>query len=300
VKLPLKPLDSKHLVLLLKVVVFVFLALVGETVFGLFFWQLMEPRLFLVSALSVFAAAAVANALAMRIWERGNLLDVGFAWNSASVRNLLLGLAGGIVAALVTIFGPVLESAADVVRTAPSIEWGSVAFVLVVLVFGAIGEEMLFHGYGFQVLLGTLGPVATILPVSILFAWAHANNPDFSTLALVNTALWGLLFGFAFWRSGDLWLPIGLHLGWNWTLPLCGSNLSGFTMNVTGFAIRWRPGYERWSGGEYGPEASVVNTGVLVALFLWLILKAPVRRQTPFLLRERWDEIGWPQPPSAE
>jgi len=296
VKLP----DSRHLVVLLKVVVFVFLGVVGEFAFGQLFWQLMEPRFFLVAALSVFAAAAVANTLAMRIWERGNLLDIGFAWNAAAVRNLVLGLAGGIVSAIVVIYGPVLEGAAEVVRSGPSAEAGSIVFVLVVLVFGAIGEEMLFHGYGFQVLMGALGPVATILPVSIVFAWAHGGNPDVTTLALLNTALWGLLFGVAFWRSGDLWLPIGLHLGWNWALPLCGANLSGFTMNVTGYAIRWRPGYERWSGGAYGPEGSLVNTGVLVALFLWLILKAPVKRQTPFLLRERWDDIGWPWQPSGE
>jgi len=261
---------------------------------------LMEPRIFLVAALSVFAAAAVANALAMRIWGRGSLLDIGFAWNSAAVRNLLVGLGGGIVSAIVVIFGPVLEGAADVVKTGPPIEVGSVVFMLVVLVFGAIGEEMLFHGYGFQVLMGALGPVATILPVSVVFAWAHAGNLNVSPLALVNTGLWGLVFGFAFWRSGDLWLPIGVHLGWNWTLPLSGANLSGFTMNVTGYAVRWRAGTERWSGGAYGPEASVVNTGVLVVLFLWLILKAPVRRQTPFLLRERWDDIGWPESPSGE
>jgi membrane protease YdiL (CAAX protease family) len=291
-----KLLGSGHLIVLLKVVVFAFLALAGQFAFGQFFWALMEPRIFLVAALSVFAAAAVANALALRIWERANLLDIGFAWNAASVGNLLVGLGGGIASAMVTIFGPVLEGAADVVREGPSAEAGSVVFVLVVLVFGAIGEEMLFHGYGFQVLMGALGPVATILPVSLVFAWAHAGNLNVTTLALGNTALWGLVFGFAFWRSGDLWLPIGLHLGWNWTLPLCGANLSGFTMNVTGYAVRWRPGYERWSGGAYGPEGGLVNTGVLVVLFLWLILKAPVKRQTPFLLRDRWDDIGWPQP----
>jgi membrane protease YdiL (CAAX protease family) len=296
VKLP----GSQHLVVLLKVGIFAFLAIAGEILFGQLLWQLMEPRSLLVSALAVFAAAGVANALAMRIWEQGNLLDIGFAWNSAAVRNLLVGLGGGIAAAIVVIFGPVLEGAADVVSTGQPIEWSSVAFVLVVLVFGAIGEEMLFHGYAFQVLMGALGPVATILPVSVLFAWAHANNLHITTLALVNTCLWGVLFGVAFWRSGDLWLPIGLHLGWNWALPLAGVNLSGFTMSVTGIAVHWRPGYERWSGGAYGPEASWVNTGVLVALFVWLILKAPVRRQVPHLLRERWEEIGWPGEPAGE
>jgi hypothetical protein len=38
-----------------------------------------------------------------------------------------------------------------------------------------------------------------------------------------------------------------------------------------------------------------LTTGVLVVLLLWRLLKAPVRRQTPYLLRERWDEIGGPE-----
>ena len=41
------------------------------------------------------------------------------------------------------------------------------------LIFGAVGEEMLFHGYGFQLLVGKIGVYATILPVSILFAKAQ-------------------------------------------------------------------------------------------------------------------------------
>jgi membrane protease YdiL (CAAX protease family) len=286
----LRHLDPKILNIVLRVGVFVFLAIVGQAVFGWLLWQVLEPRIFVVSAMATFAAAGAANALAMRIWENGNLLDVGFAWNAAAVRNLLLGLAGGIVAALVVVFGPVLEGMAEMAKTQRPLEWGNVVFVLVVLLFGAIGEEMLFHGYGFQVLMGVLGPFATILPVSFLFAIAHGGNLNVTTLALVNTGLWGLVFGFAFWRSGDLWLPIGLHMGWNWVLPLAGANLSGFTMNVTGYALQWRPGYERWSGGAYGPEASPLNTIVLVVLFLWLVLKAPVRRQTPYLLREKWDE----------
>jgi membrane protease YdiL (CAAX protease family) len=171
---------------------------------------------------------------------------------------------------------------------------------MTLLVFGAIGEEMLFHGYAFQVLMGALGPFATILPVSILFGAAHIWNLGVTPLALVNTAAWGLLFGVAFWRSGDLWLPIGLHLGWNWILPLFGANLSGFTMSVTGYVMRWRPGYDRINGGAYGPEASPLTSVALVLLFVWLIWKAPVRRQTPYLLRERWDEIGGPEDPAKE
>jgi uncharacterized protein len=290
-------LNPKLLNVALKVGVFVFLAIVGLFLFG----NLLSVFGYLVaSALSVFAAAGVANALAMRIWEDGNLIGIGFPWNAAAIRNLLLGLAGGIGSALVVLLGPVVESAAELQRAPGQGDWASALFVLALLVFGAIGEEMLFHGYAFQVLMGVLGPFATILPVSVLFAAMHRGNMNVTTLALVNTALWGVVFGVAFWRSGDLWLPIGLHLGWNWMLPLFGSNLSGFTMNVTGYVMRWRPGQEWLSGGAYGPEASPLTTAVLVVLFLWLVWKAPVRRQTPFLLRDRWDEIGGPEEPVKE
>ena len=78
-------------------------------------------------------------------------------------------------------------------------------------------------------------------------------------------------------RSRDLWLPIGLHLGWNFTLPFFGVNLSGLRMRVTGYEMSWTAG-PLWSGGEYGPEASVLTSFVvlLLAAYLW---KAPIRRQ---------------------
>jgi hypothetical protein len=74
-----------------------------------------------------------------------------------------------------------------------------------------------------------------------------------------------------------LWLPIGLHFGWNFTLPLFGATLSGLKMKVTGYEMSWTAG-SLWSGGEYGPEASVLTSVMLVALFVYL-RTAPIRRQ---------------------
>ena len=98
-----------------------------------------------------------------------------------------------------------------------------------------------------------------------------------STAGLVNTGAFGLLFGYAYLRSHDLWLPVGLHMGWNFTLPLFGVNLSGLRMKVTGHELSWTAG-ELWSGGEYGPEASLLTSVVMIALFAYL-WKIPVRRQ---------------------
>jgi hypothetical protein len=270
----------------LRVGFFAFLAVAGMLLFGqALLWIGGSAWYLLASVFSVFGAAVMANALAVRTYEHGRLTDVGFAWNAAARCNLGLGLGGGIGGAVLVLGVPLVAGAAELSRT-PS-GGASVLFVFVLLLFGAAGEEMLFHGYGFQVLLAVLGPWATILPTSVLFAWAHSSNLSASPLALANTAAWGALLGWAFWRSGDLWLPIGLHVGWNWMLPLAGANLSGFTINVTGYAIRWKLP-PLWSGGAYGPEGGLLTSAVLVVLFfcLW---KAPVRRQRPLLLAARWE-----------
>jgi len=170
-----------------------------------------------------------------------------------------------------------------------SMHWSSLVFLSVVLLFGAIGEELLFRGYGFQILVRAIGPFATILPVSVLFGFAHAENLSFGTLPFLNTVLWGVLLGWAFIRSGDLWLPIGLHFGWNWALPLMGVNLSGFTMSVTGYTMHWSLGV-LWTGGNYGPEGGLFTTAIVVVLFYYLH-KAPIRHQTAFLLQERASDL---------
>jgi len=123
-----------------------------------------------------------------------------------------------------------------------------------------------------------------VLPFGVLFGLAHASNPGITPLGLFNTMAWGVLLGYAFVRSGDLWLPIGLHFGWNWALPLFGTGLSGFTMELTGYALHWRIGAV-WSGGDYGPEGGILTSMVVLplALYLW---KAPIRRQRAFLLRD--------------
>jgi len=266
----------------LRVGLYVLVVFAGMFVFG---WGLSALGGYLVAAaVGEFLAATVANTLAMRIFERASLADIGLGWTPASVRNLLIGLAGGTGAACLILAGPIVAGLAEF-HAVPGAETHgrTLLFVIVILLFGAVGEEMLFRGYGFQVMVAFFGPFATILPVGVLFGLAHASNLGITTLGLVNTMIWGVLLGWAFVRSGDLWLPIGLHLGWNWALPLFGVNLSGFTMEVTGYALHWKIG-PLWSGGAYGPEGGLLTSAMTILLFVYL-WKAPVRPQSPLLLR---------------
>ena len=233
---------------------------------------------FVGATMSGLLGAWLANWLSMRIYERRPFAQIGLGLTPDSGRNLLLGLAGGIGSAALVLSLPLASGAALLVPSPdPTASWNSDIFVVALLLGGSAGEEILFRGYGPQILIRLLGPYATILPIGVLFAAMHSGNPHSTWLALVNTAGFGILFGYAFLRSHDIWLPIGLHFGWNLTLPLFGVNVSGFTMKLTGYTVQWNAG-PLWSGGEYGPEASVLTSGALIALFVYL-WKAPVRRQ---------------------
>ncbi|MBY0506436.1 MAG: CPBP family intramembrane metalloprotease [Bryobacteraceae bacterium] len=269
--------------LTLRVGLFAFLEILGLIVFG---WALSPGAGTVASAaLSTFLAAVLTNAFTVRIFERLSLAQLGLHWNACSARNLLWGLGGGVLAGLVVLVPPILAGVAKL-TPAPDqpANLRSLLFVSAMLALGVVGEELLFRGYGFQLLLRHAGPFATILPVSALFAAAHAANLNATPLALLNTFLWGGILGFAVLRSGDLWLPIGLHFGWNWTLPLFGVNLSGFRMSVSGYVLDWKLG-PLWSGGDYGPEGSLL-TLLMMPLLTWALWRAPMETQRLPLVSE--------------
>jgi membrane protease YdiL (CAAX protease family) len=227
--------------------------------------------------LTVLLSAIFANWLVLRIYQNLSLPALGLWWNRASAENLAYGMLGGIGAACLVLAPPLMAGAAHLASASERLSPGTPLFVILMLAAGAVGEELLFRGYGFQVLLAAFGPYATIVPVGVLFALMHSGNPNANWFGLANTAGFGILFGYAFLRTRDLWLPIGLHFGWNFTLPLFGVNLSGLRMNITGHEMVWTAG-NLWSGGEYGPEASLLTSAVLFLLFVYL-WKAPLRRQ---------------------
>jgi membrane protease YdiL (CAAX protease family) len=260
--------DSDKLRLLVRVGVFVLLVILGRAVFPM----LMQPYggLLVVSALSAFATGALANAVVARGWERGQLSDFGLGWAPASGRELATGIAlGGGGAALIVTVAVVsgLANFASVPQTERA--WAGIPVLMVLLLFGSVGEELVFHGYAFQQLVRPMGEFATVLPFGIFFGLAHIGNQNVSLLAVFNTVMWGVLLGCAYLRTRALWLPIGMHFGWNVATPFLGENLSGFTIAVTGYELHWRIGV-LWSGGAYGLEGGLFTTVVVAGLFVML------------------------------
>lgn len=286
--------------LLLRAGFFVLLVWISGTIFGILLHSALDPdpqRMTLLSAaLGMFIPAMLASTFVVRIYERGRLADIGMGWSPASLRQFWVGAGASAAAALLVIGISCMTGIASIQRIADpqaAFNPGQLIFVGVLLLFGAVGEELMFRGYAFQVLAGSFGPWPVIPVFAILFAVAHLANLGSWWLGTVNTGLWGLLLGFAMWRSGALWMPIGLHFGWNFVLPLAGARLSGFTLGLTGYELKWKAAV--WlSGGEYGPEGSVLTTCACVLLMVWL-WRGRMHRQ-PSLLLDQKQSIDEPQP----
>ena len=231
----------------------------------------------MVAALSSFAAGVVANEVLARGWGTGKIAEFGLGWTRDSARDLATGVALGAGGAAVIVgVGVVLRLAVFERITNPLGSSAGLPVLILVVLFGAAGEELLFHGYGFQQLVSGVGEFATVLPVGILFGLAHLGNQGVTGVAIFNTIAWGVLLGCAYLRTRALWLPIGLHFGWNAAMPCLGVNLSGFTMGVTGYELRWRT-EDLWSGGAYGLEGGLLTTALVIVLFVLLYRVMPRR-----------------------
>lgn len=165
--------------------------------------------------------------------------------------------------------------------------------VLVVLLVGALAEELMFRGYPFQHLEEGIGPVGAIAVFSVLFGAVHLSNPGASGWGLVNTILIGILLAIAYLRTRALWLPWGIHFGWNAALGfLFGLPVSG--LRIFNVVVRTSVVGPKWmTGGSYGIEASATGTAaVLVGLVI--IWKMPIKKLTkmPMALREVAHENG--------
>ena len=231
-------------------------------------------------------AAAVSGALMMALFESRKLTDLGLHWNRSGGLNLLSGIALGVAGPLLLIFPPVVLGMAHFEKIgdadAATITLRAGIFTVALLFCGAAGEEIAFRGFPLQMLMRGYGAWASIVGMGVLFGLMHLFNPGSTAISTVNTVGFGVLFGFALLRSRDLWLPIGIHFGWNATLPLLGAPLSGFTIRVTEYQLVWKAGV-LWSGGTYGPEASLLAPVVLLAMTA-AVWRMPVRKGWAWLL----------------
>ena len=144
---------------------------------------------------------------------------------------------------------------------------------------GVIFEEMLFRGY-------ILGVSERIMPFafaatfsSSIFGLAHLGNPNESLSGAIYAGLFGLLLCASARIAGSIWLPIGVHAGWNWSESfIWGSANSGNDSSESIFTMHLSGNETFLNGGFVGLEGSAfVLVGMLVLLIFLVTQSKPNR-----------------------
>ena len=146
-------------------------------------------------------------------------------------------------------------------------------------------EEILFRGILFRWLEEFGGSWLALLLTSAFFGAAHLANPNASPIAAVGIAFEaGVMLGAAYMLTRSLWLPMGIHAGWNFTqgeiydVPVSGTDAHGLVeAQLSGPPLL--------TGNGFGLEASVIAI-VIATLFGLYLLWLAIRKGE--LIRPMW------------
>ncbi len=250
-----------------------------------------SPALFFIGSLGSLLSTFLSVWLAGRFLDRRPFVDFGFRLDGGWWLDFLFGMALGALL-MTTIFlvelglgwvsvGGAFETVEPGMRFALAILLPTGIFVCV-----GVYEETLSRGYQLRnaaegLDYPALGPRGAVLLAwvlsSIFFGVLHAANPNATTVSTLNIAMAGLMLGFGYVLTGELAIPIGLHITWNlfqggvFGFPVSGSGPLGASVLSTDGG---GPGL--WTGGPFGPEAGLLGPvamilgGLLIALWVRL------------------------------
>jgi len=239
----------------------------------------------------IATAATLAVFIARRLLDRKTFVSLGLGVDRHTLGDfvfgfLLSGLMGGAFLLAAMHFG-------DVKIDAVHWSWSFVNFesfdafanglllmgagTLLVVFFHyltvAWWEEIVFRGYILQNLMDGLGAVVAVLISCLIYGAIHAFNPNATMLSSAIIVLFGFLRIYGYLATNMLWLSFGMHTGWNFFQgPVYGFAASGTdSPHLLGLTIS---GPEWRSGGDFGPEGSVVILPILAAaialMWLWV------------------------------
>lgn len=139
---------------------------------------------------------------------------------------------------------------------------------LIGFIFVGWNEELLSRGYHLQTIASGINLFWGVIISSAVFGLLHLANPSASWVSTAGIFFAGIFLAYGYIRTKQLWLPIGLHIGWNFCegvvfgFPVSGLDVYALTrIEVTGPEI--------WTGGPFGPEAGLI---VLPALVIGAVL----------------------------
>jgi membrane protease YdiL (CAAX protease family) len=187
----------------------------------------------IVLTFGLFAVAGIITlALMGKVIERRSLAEVGLGRRGV-LRDTLQGFvigAGMLLLLLLmlmaaTLIGLMPESgdtlSADYLEQVQEFGgvFGYLGLAFAFTCFVAVAEEILFRGLLFRILEGGLGSWLAMAISAVLFGMYHLGNfEDPTLLSVASQTASGFGFAAAYMLTRKLWLPIGLHWGWDFAI----------------------------------------------------------------------------------
>lgn len=199
--------------------------------------------------------------------ERRKLTDLGLRWNRRVAMDMVVGLSlAGVL--FVSVVGVGLSLGWYRITQIANPGSGlltALVGMLILLPFAAV-EELSMRGFVQHAAGRSWGKWGGLLASSVVFAGLHLLNPEIGQhpLAVLGLFLAGIYLGSAALITGNLWLAIFLHTGWNLMEgPFFGLPVSG--MVVPASVLRTSaPGADLLTGGTFGPEAGLLLCLIMV------------------------------------
>lgn len=251
----------------------------------------MRQAIGMASEVLSYLALIASLVWAGRFLDKRPLRNFGFHFDRNWWIDLAFGLALGIVL-MTAVFlfelsvGWVQISGDFVTRAGGLAFWPGILLPVIGYVLVGLGEEWWSRGYLLKNLAEgfngrRLGPLQAIAAATTLqgaiFALLHANNPNATVVSTVNIFLISFLLALGFILTGELAIPIGLHITWNFFQgAVFGFPVSGNSYLVGTFIGTAQRGPTLWTGGAFGPEAGLVAVGaaLLGALLILVWVRA--------------------------
>jgi uncharacterized protein len=251
-----------------------------------------SPAIPLASGVAGLVAAMLSVWLAGRFLDRRPFPDFGFHLGTGWWLDLLFGMVLGALLISTIFFAELGLGWVEVVGVFETIGTdGSFlpSLLLPIVLYLCVGiyEETVFRGYQLKngaegLNYPALGPRGAVLVAwvlsSVFFGLLHANNPNATVVSTLNIVLAGLMLGFGYVISGELAIPIGLHISWNFFQgAVYGLPVSGFGPFSATFIATRQTGPDLWTGGLFGPEAGLLAPVVMVLGILLIALWTRLR-----------------------
>lgn len=227
----------------------------------------------LLNQISELIVITVSVFLARRFLDKRSFVSLGLKLTWQTLYDVLAGIAiafvmmGLVFLVMMAMNWTIFEGFAWQVQSGSMV---AINVLLILIVFILVGwnEELLSRGYHLQNLSDGINLTWGVVLSSTVFGILHLGNPNATWVSAAGIFLAGLFLAYSYIRTQQLWLPIGLHIGWNFFEGIIfGFPVSG--LDIYRIIHHTVIGPELWTGGLFGPEAGLI---ILPALIVGTIL----------------------------